>query len=86
MGRRLTITLDDDVAARLDEAARRTGAPVEEVASDALRRALPEKEAEKVKGTPYVFPPGTTIQLKPGVNIDCIQELLDQIEGPDRKW
>ena len=86
MGRRLTITLDDDVAARLDEAARRAGAPVEEVASATLRRALPEAEEGRAAGTPYEFPPGTLVQLKPGLNIDCVQELLDQIEGPDRKW
>jgi hypothetical protein len=83
MGRRLTITIDDDVAARLDEAARRTGAPVEEVATDVLRKGLPEKAAE-TKGTPYVFPPGTLLNLKPGLNIDCVQELLDQLEGPER--
>ncbi|HEV7923448.1 MAG TPA: ribbon-helix-helix protein, CopG family [Thermoanaerobaculia bacterium] len=84
MGRRLTITLDDDVAARLDAAARRAGAPVEEVASDTLRRALPAAE-ERVEGKPYVFPPFTPLQLKPGIDIDNIEELLDQVEGPTRK-
>lgn len=86
MGRQLTITLDDDVAARLDEAARRAGTPVEEVASEALRRALPAAEEKPLERKPYVFPPGPKLRLRPGFNIDNIQELLDQLEGPGRKW
>jgi hypothetical protein len=81
MGRQLTITLDDNVAARLDEASRRAGVPVEEVATDALRRALPEPE-KPAKRKPYVFPPGTMVELKPGIDIDCIPALLERLEGP----
>ncbi|HKO56542.1 MAG TPA: hypothetical protein VJ276_11740 [Thermoanaerobaculia bacterium] len=86
MGRQLTITIrvDEDVAARLEEAVKRSGAPVDEVATDALRRGLPEPD-KPVKRKPYEFPPGTTVELKPGINIDCIPDLLEQIEDSWRK-
>lgn len=84
MGRRLTITIDDDVAARLEEAARRTGTAVEEVVSDTLRRALPG-EGAAVSPKPYVFPPGPMLELKPGINVNKVEDLLDQVEGPWRK-
>ena len=83
MGRRLTITIDDDVAARLEEVARRAGTAVEEVASDALRRGLPAATATPRKL--YEFPPFTPLRLKPGIDIDHIEELLDLVEGPWRK-
>lgn len=82
MGRQLTITLDDDVAARLEEAARRAGTDVEEVVSNLVRQ-LPA--TAPVASHPYVFPPGPRLKLKPGINLDKIEDLLDEIEGPWRK-
>lgn len=84
MGRQLTITIDDEVAARLDDLAEKSGAPVEELASHALRKGLPRPE-KPVPAKPYVFPPGPMLELKPGINIDNIEELLDEIEGPWRR-
>lgn len=84
MGRRLTISLDDDVAARLEEAARRAGTAVEEMVADILRRALePGKPTAPRK--PYEFPPFSRLRLKPGIDLSNIEELLDQVEGPWRK-
>jgi hypothetical protein len=83
MARRLTITIADDVAARLDAAVRREGKTVDEVVSDSLRRTLPEEAVAPRK--PYVFPPGPRLELKPGIKVECTEDLLDQVEGPWRK-
>jgi hypothetical protein len=83
VARRLTITIEDDVAARLDAVVRREGTAVDEVVSDSLRRTLPEEAIAPRK--PYEFPPFTPLRLKPGIDIDNIEELLDRVEGPWRK-
>src|SRR3954451_20991670 len=85
VARRLTITIEDDIAARLEETARREGTAFEDVVSDALRRrALPAEES-KIIPKPYVFPPGPRLKLKPGIRLGKVEELLDEIEGPWRK-
>jgi len=83
VARRLTITIEDDVAARLDAVVRREGTAVDEVVSDSLRRTLPEET--QVAPKPYVFPPGPMLELKPGIKVECTEALLDQVEGPWRK-
>ncbi|MBV9496079.1 MAG: hypothetical protein JOZ54_17660 [Acidobacteria bacterium] len=82
MGRPVTVMLDDDAAERL-EAARDAGAPVDAILSDAVRRMFPESKPAPSQG--YVFPPGPMLHLEPGINVDNIEELLDEIEGPWRR-
>ena len=75
---RTTLTLDDDVAAKLREETRRTGKSFKETVNRVLRKGLntPEK---KTIGSFNVSPK----KLKPRValNYDNIGELLEQIEG-----
>jgi hypothetical protein len=40
MARQVTITLDDDVAALMEDEARRTGTPLEQAVAGAVRRAV----------------------------------------------
>ena len=81
---RTTLTLDDDVAARLQAEARRTGKPFKTVVNEHLRlglaqrrtmRAAPDAELETVDlGGPL-----------PGFSYDNAAELLDIAEGPRRR-
>jgi Ribbon-helix-helix protein, copG family len=75
---RTTLTLDDDVAAKLDREARRTGRPYRAVVNDALRRGL---EAAASPVAPYVVE-AQPLGLRPGMSIDCIAGLLDALDGP----
>ena len=80
---RTTLTLEDDVVAKLRSEARRTGRPFKELVNEHLRRSL---------NTP-VKPPGVkpfriharNLGLRPGLDYDNIGELLEQIEGPFHK-
>jgi hypothetical protein len=78
---RTTLTLDDDVAARLGAEARRTGKPFKQVVNECLRRGfLPSRRAAR-------RPPFRTVArdlgaLRPGLSLDNIAELLEVVEGP----
>ncbi len=77
---RTTLTLDEDVYAKIEAEARRSGRSYKEVVNDLLRQALalrfrPQKPARfKVRGRP--------LGRRPGLNYDNIGELLEQLEGP----
>jgi hypothetical protein len=80
---RTTLTLDDDVAAKLRQAARRSGRAFREVVNDALRRGL-------LAGTPIRRERFTTTvrdlgSLQPGLSLDNIGDLLDRVEGPTHR-
>jgi hypothetical protein len=78
---RTTLTLDDDVAAKLDREARRTGRPYRAVVNDALRRGL---EADPDVAAPYRVD-SRPLGLRPGISLDCIASLLDALDGPGAK-
>ena len=77
---RTTLTLDDDVAAKLKSRARRSGRPFREVVNDALRTGLAERPPAssrsrfKVKARDFGA-------LKAGLGLDNIGELLERLEG-----
>jgi hypothetical protein len=78
---RTTLTLDDDVYAKIDAEVRRTGKTYRQVVNDLLRRALlAGKDAEKKK--PFKIR-GRSLGRRSGLNYDNIGELLEQLEGPD---
>jgi hypothetical protein len=78
---RTTITLDEDVAAKLKSLARRSGRAFRAVVNETLRRGLVHAATapprRKFK---------TTVRdlgrLKPGLSLDNIGDLLEQVEGP----
>lgn len=81
---RTTLTIDDDIAFGLKKA--QDAAPnrsFKEIVNETLRRGLasPEKNARKKRFKVKSF----SLGLREGLNIDNIEELLDQIEGPFRK-
>lgn len=82
MSKRTTLTLEDDVAERLAEESRRTGKPFKDVVNQAIRAGLDRPSRSdlppfKVKARP--------MGLRPGLDLDDIEGLLDQVEGPFRR-
>jgi len=77
---RTTLTLDEDVAAKLKAETRKSGKPFKQVVNETLRegllRPLPAKLPPfKVKARP--------MGLRPGLNYDCIGALLEYLDEPD---
>jgi len=81
---RTTITLDDDIAARLQAESRKTGRPFKVVVNDYLRTGLAQRRAVKAIERFRVEPisMGTP---RPGSSYDDIGALLEEIEGPGRR-
>lgn len=78
---RTTLTLDEDVAARLKSLARRSGLAFRQVVNDTLRRGL----AHPPSGTPRAPFKVTTRdlgRLQPGVSLDNVGDLIERVEGP----
>lgn len=82
MSQRTTVTLEDDVVARLRDAARRTGRPLKVVVNDAIRAGLDPKGS--IRPTPPFRVKARSLGLRPGVELDDIAGLLDRLDGPDR--
>jgi len=78
---RTTLTLDDDVAAQIEQRCRRTGHSFKCVVNDLLRAGL---QAATVQPKPFRVE-ARNLGLRPGLNLDNIGELLEQVEGPDYK-
>jgi hypothetical protein len=81
---RTTLTLDDDVAAKLKAEARKSGRPFRQVVNDSLRRGLLVKRDAQAAG-PFKIEPRDLGGLRPGISLDCIARLLDEVEGPDHR-
>ena len=79
---RTTITLDPDVARQLEKEMRRSGKGLKAAVNDALRRAFAAPAAATV---PKFVVKARPLGLRPGLDLDNIGELLDQIEGPGHK-
>ena len=77
---RTTLTLDDDVAARLQAEARRTGRPFKTVVNERLRMALAQSVAVQ-KRKPFRVEPRAMGGPAAGLSYDNVGALLDDIEG-----
>jgi hypothetical protein len=78
---RTTLTIDDDLAAILERETRRKGMSFKEVVNATLRRGL-EREAilpprERVVTRPHAF------GFKPGVDLDKLNQLVDELEAEE---
>ncbi len=72
------MTLEEDVAARLQAEVRRTGKPVKTVVNEALRRGL--DRASEPSPPPFKLE-ARDLGLKPGFDLDDIEGLIERIEG-----
>jgi hypothetical protein len=78
---RTTLTLDDDVAAKLKAESRRAGRPFRAVVNDTLRRGLATRRVT-ARRRPFKIAARDLGSLKPGLVLDNIGDLLEQLEGP----
>ena len=77
---RTTLTLDDDVAAKLRAEVRKSGAPIKQIVNDCLRVGLNSRS--KAASRPPFKVKARALGLRPGFNYDNVWELIEQIEGP----
>ncbi len=77
------MTLDDDVAAKLDAETRRSGRSFKETVNTCLRHALSEPTRQPVRKAFKVE--ARDLGLRPGLELDNVEELLDQLDGPNRR-
>jgi hypothetical protein len=80
---RTTITLDDDVAAKLQLKARKGGQPFKQVVNDTLRAGL-AVESQTKSLPPFKIESKQLIRLKLGPNYDKVEDVFDQLDGPGR--
>ena len=76
---RTTLTLDDDVAARLRAEARKSGEPFKQVVNRVLRTGL------NVRTQAAALPPFKVKARSlgsPGFNYDKVSQLIEELEGP----
>jgi hypothetical protein len=78
---RTTITLDDDVAAKLRSLSRRSGRAFREVVNDVLRRGL-ARPPESRGRSPFRVVARDLGARRPGVSLDNVAELIERVEGP----
>jgi len=80
-GMRTTLTLDDDVANKLKAETRRSGKAFKEVVNEFLRLGLNLRRstAGRQRFTVVARDLGN---LKPGLGLDNVGELLERAEGP----
>jgi hypothetical protein len=81
---RTTITLDDDVAAKLKAEMRRSGKSFRDTLNDLVRRGLLARRTAQARA-PFKVRTRDLGNLRPGLCLDNIADLLDQLEGPDHR-
>ena len=74
-----TLTLDDDVKAKLDREIRKDGKSFKEAVNYYLRLGL-DAQARMNPAKPFVVR-ARPLGLKPGFSYDSVEELIEQAEG-----
>lgn len=77
---RTTVTLDDDVAAKLKEEARRRKSSFKEVLNSSVRRGLRAGTPEAAE--PYRLRP-RSLRVRPGVDLDRALALAGELEDAE---
>jgi hypothetical protein len=77
---RTTLTLEEDVAARVKSESQRSGRSFKEVVNDLLRRGLDAKRPHQPR-KPFAVR-ARPLGVRPGLDYDNVADLLEQIEGP----
>lgn len=83
MPTRTTITLDEDVRAKLQAEMRKSGKSFKETVNETLRLGLLSRQ--KINGNEPYKVQARDLGLKPGYNFDKPWDLIEEIEGPDYK-
>ena len=77
---RTTLTLDDDVAVKLKAESRRAGRPFRDVVNETLRRGLANRRVTASRPA-FKVTARDLGDLRPGLSLDNVAELIDQVEG-----
>jgi hypothetical protein len=80
---RTTLTIDDDIAAKINAEMRRSGKSFKETVNEALRIGLNARKEFK-SSEPFKVR-ARSLGTYPGLNYDNIGELLEHIEGPSHR-
>ena len=78
---RTTLTLDDDLAAKLEAETQRSGRSFQDTVNDTLRRGLATRSSAPPHASFKVVARDLG-QLRPGLSLDNIADLIEQAEGP----
>jgi len=77
---RTTLTIDNDVAAKLKAESRRAGRPFREIVNETLRRGLASRQVTAQRQA-FRIEVRDLGNLKPGLSLDNVGELVEQMEG-----
>jgi hypothetical protein len=80
---RTTLTLDEDVAAKLKAESRKTGRPFRETVNVCLRAGLSVRK-QGAAARPFRVK-ARDMRLRSGINLDKVSALLEELEGPEHK-
>lgn len=78
---RTTLTLDDDVATRLEAEIKRSGEGMKAVVNRALRLGLGMSD-KPVKPEPFRVEPHE-FGFRPGIDLDRLNQLVDELEAAE---
>ncbi len=78
---RTTLTLDDDIAAKLKAEARRSQRSFRETVNDTLRRGLSNQRPASARKR-FAVAARDLGNIQPGLSLDSVSDLLERIEGP----
>ena len=78
---RTTLTLDDDLAAKLKAETRRSGRSLKDIVNEYLRLGLYTKKTQR-PSRPFRVEARDLGALRPGLSLDNVGDLLEQLEGP----
>jgi hypothetical protein len=78
---RTTLSLDEDVAAKLKAESQRSGLPFRVVVNDFLRRGLAAR-APRPPARPFKVVARDLGALRPGLTLDSVADLIEAVEGP----
>jgi hypothetical protein len=80
---RTTLTLDEDVRAKLEAEMRKSGKSFRETVNEFLRVGLTARREARPAKLFEIY--SRDLHARPGLNFDNIEELLDQVESPMRR-
>ena len=76
---RTTLTIDDDLAAILERETKRKGLTFKELVNATLRRGLSSEQI--LSSPPRVVTRPHNLEMKPGVDMDKLNQLADELEA-----
>jgi hypothetical protein len=80
---RITLTLDDELARLLKRRARELGVPFKEIVNQTLRAGLGEDAKPRCRAAPRTIP--HAFGFRPGIDLDKLNQLLDDLEGENNR-